>query len=148
MARKLTAEIGVNECIGDSLTTINSNFDKLDTAVVTVSALIPTSVTNSEIGFLNGVTSNIQTQLDNGIRGMEVLTNLAHNHASTVRFLRDRPYRQKYFASPARGRSDDCDGARGEGRTDGRAVPPPAPGPGGVRRDPRLPGRHRPGRRR
>ena len=38
MARILTTEISDNECIGDSLATINTNFVNLDTGVVAVSA--------------------------------------------------------------------------------------------------------------
>lgn len=56
--------ISENECIGDSLVTINNTFTSLDTKVDQISAKIPTTVSSTEIGYLNGVTSNVQTQID------------------------------------------------------------------------------------
>ena len=46
MARNLTTEISDNECIGDSLATINTNFENLDTIVSNPSGLSLATVTN------------------------------------------------------------------------------------------------------
>ena len=46
MARYVTTNIGENECIGDSLVTINTNFENLDTKVEQVSSKIPSGISS------------------------------------------------------------------------------------------------------
>ena len=68
MARIVTTAISDTECIGDSLTTINTNFENLDTKVQAVSATISGSGTSGAVATapIGGGTTNKVTKWGSG----------------------------------------------------------------------------------